>query len=317
MLNIFEQQGISLLLVSGDIFENSTTTLWELLVAYDFFKKAGSLFPVICTTGNHDELQKGHFQDEYLRLLNIPNVTFVSKPQVVTLTVSSLDRKTSNPVSVGAIPWTGIKDQNQFNEILEPIFTDKVEIGMLHECFKGIVTDTGYRPIKGIQVPDIPTVRYFACGDIHVMQRLNLPHAWMSGAPLQQNFGDKPGKGCLVVEAIQGGEYAPTFHKIPSHIELHQISDIKEIPENSPHWYQLKCEPNKIPLALPHNVVSVEPLPIKIDIPTNMEKESPLEADKPYLNIDYAEGVDSLLQEMGYSESQIDEEMKFIREQVK
>jgi DNA repair exonuclease SbcCD nuclease subunit len=313
MLKIFDAQKISFLLMSGDIFEDKNTTIWELLAALDFFRVAGQMFPTVVTTGNHDELQKGKFQDEYLKLLRIPNVQFISKPEVVSVNVQGV------AVKIGAVPWTGLKDQEAFNAVLAPIFNQPdVQIGMLHECFKGIVTDVGYRALKGIQIPDYPQVKYWACGDIHKYQRLNLPSAWMSGAPLQQNFGDAPGKGCIVVE-VRDGVYTPKFHRIPSHIELHQIQDIKEIPENSPHWYQLKCEPNKIPLALPDNVVSVDPLPVKIEIPTNMEKENadPAEAGKPYLSIDYADGVDLMMREMGYGDQQIEDEMKFIRDQVR
>lgn len=319
MLKIFDAKKIGFLLMSGDIFEDKNTTIWELLAARSFFVTCGEMFPTIVTTGNHDELQKGKFQDEYLKLLQIPNVYFVSKPEVVCIGVPSSTGGKGGPVNIGAVPWTGIKEQEKFNEVLAPVFSQPdVEIGMLHECFKGIVTDVGYRALKGIQIPDYPNVKYWACGDIHKHQRLNLPHAWMSGAPLQQNFGDAPGKGCVVVD-VKGGEFKPKFHKIPSHIELHQIQSIDEIPENSPHWYQLKCEPNKIPMALPSNVVSVDPLPVKIEIPTNMEKESadPAESGKPYLSIKYSDGVDLLMREMGYGDAQIEEEMKFIEDQVR
>lgn len=319
MLDIFRQARIGFLLISGDIFENKGTTIDEFLAAYQFFVDCGEMCPTVITTGNHDELQKGVFQDKYLKLLQIPNVYFVSKPQFVCIGTEGIDGTKGGGINIGAVPWTGLKEQDAFNEVLAPVFNQPdVQIGMLHECFRGIVTDVGYRAIKGIQIPDYPNVKYWACGDIHKYQRLNLPHAWMSGAPLQQNFGDQPGKGCIVVE-VRDGVYTPKFHRIPSHIELHQIQDIKEIPENSPHWYQLKCEPNKIPLALPDNVVSVDPLPVKIEIPTNMEKENadPAEAAKPYLSIDYADGVDLMMREMGYGDQQIEDEMKFIRDQVR
>ena len=301
IVKLAESKKVDFVLISGDVFEDSGTTIEELIAAFEFFQSLGKICPVICTAGNHDELTVNEFQTDFLESLKIKNVYFASSPQIINLGI----------VSVLAVPWTGLKEQEAFNLLIEKHLTPEVEIVMLHECFKGISTDVGYKAIKGIQVPDFPQVRYYACGDIHKHQKLNLPHAYMSGAPLQQNFGDRPGKGVLLVQAEPQGIYEPTFIKIPSHIELHQINDVAEIPSNSPHWYKLVCEANKVPSSIPPEVKVVEPIPIKIELPTASTTEL---LDKPYINIDYAEGVDLLMQEMGYSEEAIHTEIKFVRE---
>ena len=306
---VADKYKVDFTLVSGDIFEDSGTTKEELLAAYEWFKVLSQIAPVVCTVGNHDELAIGEFQDKYLSRLDLSRVHFVSSPKVVRLGTRS-----GASVAVLAVPWTGIKVQQEFDDLITKHLEPDIEIVMLHECFLGITTDVGYKAIKGIQVPNISQVRYFACGDIHKMQRLNLPHAWMCGAPLQYNFGDRPGKGVLLVEAEPHGVYDPKFIKIPSHIELHQVNDLAQIPENSPHWFKLVCEANRVPSAVPPNVKVVEPIPIKIDLPAPTPEN--LESGKPYLSIDYAEGVDLMMQEMGYGPEEIDAEMKFIREQV-
>jgi DNA repair exonuclease SbcCD nuclease subunit len=279
------KESVDFVLVAGDVFENQGTTLEELLAAWDFFRKLGEVCPVLVTPGNHDETTTGKFQLSYLKRLQIPNVTFVEEISTVEIVEG---------VKVFCMPWTGIKKQEEFEGLIRTHYSGE-PIVMLHECFKGIVTDTGYRALGGVQVPDLVEMRYAACGDIHKMQQLNLPNAWYSGAPMQYNFGDEPGKGCFVVE-VEGESYKPRFVKLPAHIELHLARTLEEIPQDTPHWWKLRVEAANVPQHLPENVKVLEILPTKIEMPVVEEGAT----DRPVLTIDYADGIEELLREAGF-----------------
>jgi Calcineurin-like phosphoesterase len=298
LLDMVEGMKLDFLLVSGDLFENSGTTIDELLAAYQVFCRAGEICPVVATVGNHDELSVGDFQSRYLDLLKIPNVRFQAKPCPVNLGITF--------PKILAVPWTGIKDQKEFDSFLERYYAGE-EIVMLHECFLGSVVDSGRDAKNGVRIPDIDKVKYFACGDIHLHQKIgSMDHAWFSGAPLQQNFGEKPGKGFIVVEIHESYDWRPKFYKIPSHIELHTISNLSEIPKDSPHWYKLQCPANMIPNHLPSNVKATDPIAPKIDLPAELFKSKMRDGEeKEGLSIDYTDGVEDLLKNALYEGAEI------------
>jgi DNA repair exonuclease SbcCD nuclease subunit len=303
LLDMVEEMKLEFLLVSGDLFENSGTTIDELLAAYKVFCRAGQICQVIATDGNHDELSVGDFQSKYLDLLNIPNVTFAAKPKSVP--IQGLREYQGDEqwkqLRTLAVPWTGIKDQKEFDAFLEKHYQGE-QIVMLHECFLGSIVDSGRDAKNGVRIPDIKGVRYFACGDIHLCQKIGaMDHAWFSGAPLQQNFGEKPGKGFIVVEVHESYDWRPKFHKVPSHIELHTVSNLSEIPKDSPHWYKLQCPANMIPNHLPSNVKATDPIAPKIDLPAELFKSNMKDGEqKENLAIDYTDGVEDLLKNAQY-----------------
>src|SRR5512146_2961747 len=77
VLKIALKENVDFILVSGDIFENASTTIEELLAAHQIFAMAGEIAPTVVTAWNHDELSVGKFQTEWLNLLSMPNVYFV------------------------------------------------------------------------------------------------------------------------------------------------------------------------------------------------------------------------------------------------
>src|ERR1035437_221913 len=180
-------------LVSGDLFENASTTIEESLLAKRVVGQLGQMTRVVASDGNHDELQKGVYQSKWLRMLQdqginaIPNVTFVSSPEVVTVWPGG---QKDREVKILVVPWTGIKIQDEFDKLIMQHMEPGVEIVMLHECFKGSIANNGKKFPGGVEVPDIPDVKYFACGDIHIKQQINLRHAWFSGSPMQYKFDD-------------------------------------------------------------------------------------------------------------------------------
>lgn len=302
---------IDFVLVSGDVFESSGTTIPEFLLAQSIFKQLAAHVPVIVTAGNHDELQRGEFQTYWLELLSIPNVRFISKPTNLCLNVRHTEEGKAGPVDILACPWTGIKDQDEFDRYVMQHMNPATEIVMLHECFNGSILDNGKRFPFGIQVPDIPGVRYFACGDIHKPQRLNLKHAWFSGAPMQYTFGDDPEKGFLVVTSYVGQqEMDVKFERLVSPVELIKVYDPAKVDPSSPHWFALECPVDQIPLDRPNNLKRIHSLPVRVDMP-EATADSPDTAQQ--IRVDYAEGVDQVLGDLGYSVDEINEEAENIR----
>jgi DNA repair exonuclease SbcCD nuclease subunit len=295
VVEIARERQVDFAIIAGDLFEDASTTIEELLALYSVLTEFGEVCPVIVTPGNHDETRVGEFQQSYLKLLGIKNIhVTMGKPESLTM---------PGNIRVLACPWTGIKKQDEFDAYLQEHYSGE-EIVILHECFAKITTDTGWVAKLGVQIPDISGVKYFACGDIHKKQRLSLPHAWYSGAPGQWNFGDKPNKGVLIVDTDQY-EWTPEFVPIRSEIELHQITDLSQIPEHSSHWYQFHVEPSAIPSFLPECVKDMDIKAAKIEAPVVMS--TALEKDEITLSIDYSDGVDEILGAAGFDGALIQE----------
>jgi DNA repair exonuclease SbcCD nuclease subunit len=307
VIEVAKREQVQFSIIAGDMFESSNTTVEEFTRLYQVLRDFGKICPVICSAGNHDELSIGDFQTKYLALLNIPRV-YVTQGEPVSLglgydgphdSFSPVDAALK-PYRVLAMPWTGIKDQAEFDTKIREHYLNEPFV-ILHECFKNISTDTGYKAKFGVQPPDIPGINYYALGDIHKHQNVSLPHAWYSGSPGQYNFGDKPRKGCIIID-VEHDTYTPRFVEIPSAIELHQISSLDEIPPLSPHWFQLIVPANKVPSAVPPNVKEIKPIPAKIDIPVEFSKEP----EKAHLvTTNYVEGVLEYLTSAGYATEEI------------
>lgn len=301
VLKVASEERVNFILISGDIFENANTTIEEFIAAYEIFTEAGQIAPVIVTSGNHDELSVGKFQTEWLNLLSIPNVHFISKPEVITLGTPIGD------VQIAAIPWTGIKVQEEFETLVSQYTGPQVEICMLHECFLGVTLDTGLSSKSGVKIPDISNVRYYALGDIHKYQKCQLPNAWYSGAPMQYNFGDGLPKGVIVVDVDLNRNYTPRFIPIPSSIELHNISSLDQIPEASPHWYKLRCEASKLPRHLPDCIKVTEPVAVSLSLPKAVLADNEKVVHSGMQAVDFTEGVEELLLSNGFDVPEINQ----------
>lgn len=210
------------LIVAGDIFHARNTSHNERFLADWWFgdiEEKG--IPTIVTTGNHD-----HLWDDVTQLdgyLNFPfkNITFVTwKPQLVTLL----------NVDYLCVPWGNVSKQ-QFSEIVKgflPKMRSQYKVVIAHECIVGSKFDNGMISPKGTALPNIPEIDYWAMGDIHTLQRTNVPNGHYAGAPLQFTFGDKPIKGLLLVDLEKPTE--PTFVRLRSKpmIIVKSVEEIKE-----------------------------------------------------------------------------------------
>jgi DNA repair exonuclease SbcCD nuclease subunit len=307
LIRIAEEQKVSFALVSGDLFEDARTSIPELLAAVRFFRKLTRVCPVIATAGNHDELTVGKFQTQYLQRLKIPNLFLVDGIESFTW-----DGKTFHPtedekpgaVSVLASRWTGLKHQEEFDQYLKASYRGE-SIVMLHECFQGSSTDVGYVAKRGIYPPALEGIRAYCLGDIHKHQRVQHPYAFFSGAPLQMNFGDKPGKGCLIWTIQSPFDYQMKFHEVPSPIQLKVAYRLEDIPSESSDWWQLRVPANQIPPVLPDCVKDTMPLAVELDLPVPA-LPGEFVPERPSLRLDYREGVQELLTQAQYEGEEID-----------
>lgn len=311
IIKIAREEECSAAMIVGDLAENSGTTIEEILALRKVLVEFGQVCPVLISAGNHDELSVGDFQTRWIKLLDIPNV-YVTQAQPETVVLSptgfkkleedSPEWEDSSAIKILSMPWTGIKNQEEFDHKIKSYYRGQQIVG-LHECFAGIVTDTG-KALGGVLIPNIEGVRYFACGDIHKHQRVNLPHAWYSGAPAQWNFGDKPEKGCIILEVKSEYEYTPRFVRLKSPIELIQIRSLEAISKDSPHWYQLIVPANEVPKYFPPNVKDIKPVPAKIEAPIQFSKNTE-SVEEIQLTVDYTDGVEELLTAAGFDPEEI------------
>ncbi len=315
ILRVGIEHGAEVLLIAGDLFQDSKTTIPEFLLAVDFLERAKDVFEkIIVMPGNHDELTVGTFQTQYLKEAvedEEKKFAFFDQPG----TIEYLTRHAEIPVRITAIPWTGIKDQEEFEAHVIQNLPDNPDIVMLHECFNGALMNNGRPYPHGVRVPDLAAVRYFACGDIHSYQRICHDRAWFSGSPLQYTFGDEPGKGVIVGELIPDEPVKLEFVPLKVDFQLKQIRAVGEIQDNPRIWYSLKCSVDEVPLIQPPNLKKIESLPVGIKESTVAEIQK-IDDVRVSFDIDYSDGVADILGSMGYTGEEIAIEEMEIRKFV-
>jgi DNA repair exonuclease SbcCD nuclease subunit len=308
VLEIGKKEKVDFFVISGDWFESKGTTIPEFNMLCRVLRRFAEFAPVVGTDGNHDELQAGEFQSRWLREQKLEGVHLFDKPTSLVLPLKT------GTATIWAVPWCGIKDQDEYDRHILTGMPERVDVVMLHECFHGSVADSGRVMTGGIRVPDIPGVLYYALGDIHKYQRIattegDTSKAFFSGAPLQQRFGDQPNKGVVIVE-IQDETAQHRFVPVECPIEMRIVRSIAEVDPKASVWYSLYCRADQIPLELPKNVVKLNPQPVKIEMPEATTEEK---VEYNQIRIDYAEGVDQVMGELGYAPEEIHAEQESIR----
>ena len=113
----------------------------------------------------------------------------------------------------------------------------KYTVVVAHECVFGIKFDNGFMADKGIKLPIMDGIDYWAMGDIHTCQSTNLDNGWYCGAPLQFKFDDRPEKGLLLVNLDEPTK--PNF--IPMKFKpLLTVSKVEDAKEDA--YYYVKGE---------------------------------------------------------------------------
>lgn len=219
------------LIVPGDIFHTKNTTHEEGFLVDEWL---GDLdrkqIPTIITAGNHDHLYGEVTQLDGYQYHPYQHVKIVTwKPKVLTI----------GDIGFICISWGGYKTEKIekiVREKLPMIIDKKYRVVLLHECISGVKLDNGFIMPTGTKVPKIPEITYWAVGDIHNHQRVNVANGFYAGAPAQFKFDDKLPKGLIVVD-LDHPSKQPNFYAIASKA-LKTVSSVAEIDDDS--YYKIK-----------------------------------------------------------------------------
>jgi DNA repair exonuclease SbcCD nuclease subunit len=191
--NLAVERGVPLI-IAGDIFHTRGTKHEErFLVDRWFGDIEAKNIPTIVITGNHDHLHDDVTQLDGYKNMPFKHIKFITwEPKVVSL----------NDIDFICIPWRSY-DKEAFKKIIKdklPLCRSKWKVVIAHECIVGSSFDNGIIAPKGLALPKLADIDYYAMGDIHGYQRTNVTNGYFPGSPLQFTFGDKPDKGLLFVD---------------------------------------------------------------------------------------------------------------------
>lgn len=230
-----KERGIGIVLVSGDVAEkdlklHERDALLQALLDID---DSGD-FKTLIISGNHDQQSKGYSALHFLELLGKSKrwkntVVASSLPQVVTLEKQDF------------LLFPGFFEGKNINKELKR-WAKKCEtppVVLMHEVIKGAVSDSGFKIEHGVRLdPNLP-ILYFACGDLHINQKLvGIPHGYYCGSPCQHNFGEELPKGFLIVDTKK--PKSPEFVEItevPTLVTVSKPKEIKKVREDA--WVRI------------------------------------------------------------------------------
>ena len=251
--NIIAAENIDVLLVSGDIFDNTTPSITAQNIYYSFLSHIAksSCRHTVIISGNHDSPA---FLDAPAELLKLSRIHVIGqacpnpedevitlrddsgRPELIVCAVPYLrDRDvrtiTEDPTDSGQALTAGIRDhcakvfrhaQKLHEEYQAPV------IAMAHMFVKGgrMRPDEGVRslyvgtaPETGADIfPDF--VIYTALGHLHSPQYVSRENVRYSGSPIAMTFGEAEGQKAVYVLDLEGENLSihdiavPVFHRL-------------------------------------------------------------------------------------------------------
>jgi DNA repair exonuclease SbcCD nuclease subunit len=218
------------LLITGDLTHTKTTTHEESYLLHWWLGEIEKRkIPTVIISGNHDHLYGETTQIDELNCMPFKHIKIVTwHPDIHII----------GDIGIICIPWRGYPSDDLKRVVLEklPLVVNcKYRVVMLHECISGVKTDSGFIITKGLTIPDIPEITYWAIGDIHKFQRTNVSNGYYSGSPAQFNFDDALPKGVIEVD-LEHPSLEPTLHPL-TFKPLKTVSSVKEIKEDA--YYKL------------------------------------------------------------------------------
>jgi exonuclease SbcD len=228
------EKEVNFILVSGDIFDRPDLTNVDRQLLSDWLARTPK--PVVMISGNHDA-RSGAIGDtclSYLSVLSLERHLIYDGDPTIKTWWAKYGEGVGEGVILLLLPWHGWPHHEFFGivtSMLEEVDTrfsqnDRPPVVVVsHEAFAGCFADNGQPVLKSGQ-PKIPaelSVSYWALGDIHLHQKLG-ESVYYSGAPHQIDFGEKPGKGCLIVDT----DTLPEIEFVP--IESFPLVTLTEAP---------------------------------------------------------------------------------------
>ena len=257
--NLIKEQNIDVLLVAGDVFDNTTPSTTAQNIYYSFLAEC-SCRHVVIISGNHDSPA---FIDAPAKLLERSNIHVVG--QACEHEIITLNDNAGNPeLVVCAVPYLRDRDvrtlsaegaQNIEQELCTGIaehyarvfeeagkFSGVPVIAMGHLFVKGGTTrnDDGTRQLyvgTAVQVgsdifPEFLT--YTALGHLHSPQSVGRKNIRYSGAPLAMGFGEAGQKKSVCILELDGGNLTGISEvSIPEFQRLGQVKgDMQKIADS-------------------------------------------------------------------------------------
>lgn len=223
ILDITYNKGLPLL-ITGDLTHSKTTTHEESFLLHWFFGEIEKRkIPTVVITGNHDHLHGEFTQLDSLKCMPFKHIKIVTwHPDIHII----------NDIGIVCVPWRGYTTETFKKAVVEklPLVAHcKYRVVMCHECISGVKTDEGFVILKGISLPRIPDVTYWAIGDIHKFQKTNLANGYYSGSPAQFKFDDSLPKGILEVD-LEHPSKQPELISLVSKplVTVSRVEDIRE-----------------------------------------------------------------------------------------
>jgi DNA repair exonuclease SbcCD nuclease subunit len=214
------------LIIAGDIFHFKKITNEERFLVDKFFADLEhEKIETIIISGNHDHLYGDFTSINGYALLPFKHLRFVDwSPRLLSLQIHD------TLVDFICIPWRGYTEE-QLKDIVEHhllMCKGQHKVVVCHECILQAKFDNGFLAEKGTKLPDIPSVSYWAVGDIHVSQMTNLSNGWYAGSPLQFSFHDDPKKGFLEVDLNKPTEPKFIETKFKKLLTVSRLEEVKE-----------------------------------------------------------------------------------------
>lgn len=218
-----KERGIEVVLICGDVAEkdlrlHERDALLDVLLDID---DSGD-FKTLIISGNHDQHSHHYSALTFLQVLAKKNRwknTFVASNSPEIVTVSKQD----------FLLFPGFYEGKNINRELSK-WARKCKVPpvvLMHEVVKGATADNGFKLDHGVRLDPDLRVLYFACGDLHMQQRLSgIKNGFYSGPPCQHDFGEKLPKGFLIVDTKS--PTSPEFVEITSVPPLVTVAKPKE-----------------------------------------------------------------------------------------
>ncbi len=211
--NDLKKKNIDSIVICGDIFHTKTQGITPEVIDHLtwWFKSMADIAPVTVMLGNHDgnlvNLTRQDAISPIINAINSPNISLYKKSGTYKSEFEDISWCVFSPFDEDK--WINVKpDPNTLN------------IALFHGCVKGAKTDMMFElEHSDVNVNFFNEYDFALLGDIHMLQYLGhrdgKPWIAYPGSSIQQNFGEKQGKGYLLWDIKSRDDFDVEFCKIP------------------------------------------------------------------------------------------------------
>lgn len=283
LTQLIKEASVDILLISGDVFDQSNPSVKDRQLYYQFLKELiGTQTKIIITGGNHDSIGVLNGPKEILQILDVHIVGGATEKLEDEL-IEIKDADGVVQLVVAAVPYLRDKDlrrlqtEAQYKDRTEAIregikhhyaavadlcveqYPDIPVIAMGHLYARGVEISDSEREIQVGNAAAITSdifsdvFQYVALGHIHKPQIINKnPFIRYSGSPVALSFSEKKDeKIVLMLEYSDGLIGQPQVYKVPKFRNLNRLSGtFQEIQEKISDFEQQAALPAFLELEI-------------------------------------------------------------------